>query len=166
MPPAQPPPTSVPEALERARTHARSAGIEMLTALRALLDAAALGWTGRPSDAHAALRAIAHNLDEGIALLDDDGIGISAPAMNAVLRALDVEIARWEERSTEDSEARAVLRTFLGLREILWEFGLRKGDVSAARAATGAASRSPAQDRKEAAVAPTPRRVERVEVQG
>ena len=166
MPPTESPPTSVPEALERARKHAQAAGIELLTALRALLDAGALGWTGRPSDAHTALRTIAHNIDDAIARLDDDWIGIPVPAMNAVLQALDLEIARWEERSLEDTEARAVLRTFLGLREILWEFGLRPGEATAPRAPTRAASRTPAKDRKETTGAGAKRRVQRVEIQG
>ncbi len=166
MPPAQLPPTSVPEALERAREHVRAAGIELLTALRALLDAAALGWTGKPSDAHATLRTIAHNIDDVVARLDDGWIGIPAPAMNAVLQALDQEIARWQERSLTDVEARAVLRTFLGLREILWEFGVRPGQAPEPRAPTRAAARTRAEDRKEATVSAATRRVQRVEVQG
>ena len=35
------------------------------------------------------------------------------------------EIERWEARSARDPDARAVLRAFLGLRELLWELGLR-----------------------------------------
>ena len=43
-------------------------------------------------------------------------------------RALQVEIDRWEKRSAEDDSARPVLRAFLGLRELLWELGIR-GDA-------------------------------------
>ena len=52
------------QALERARAHGRRAVAEGLAAVRATLDAAAIGWSGRPSEAHAALRAIAELLDE------------------------------------------------------------------------------------------------------
>jgi hypothetical protein len=45
--------------------------------------------------------------------------------MDEVAAALDAEIARWEASSRDDPEARAVLRAFLGVREILWEVGLR-----------------------------------------
>jgi hypothetical protein len=86
--------------------------------------------------------------------------------MNAVLQALDQEITRWQERSLTDVEARAVLRTFLGLREILWEFGVRPSETSEPRAPTRATSRAPAKDRKEATVARATRRIQRVEVQG
>ena len=52
------------QALERARAHARCAVAEALATVRALLDAASIGWSGRPSEAHAALRGIAELLDE------------------------------------------------------------------------------------------------------
>ncbi len=159
------------QALERARAHARRAVGEALAAARALLDAAAIGWSGRPSEAHAALRAIADLLDEQSARLSEGG-GVPAPMMNAILEALDQEIARWERRATADPDARAVLRTFLGLREILWEFGLRreaKGD------AVGEAEASPERPRRKTTRKGRgkpgrgprrPGRVQRVDVQG
>ena len=42
-----------------------------------------------------------------------------------MVEALDAEIARWEERAKTDDDARAMLRAYLGLREILWELGVR-----------------------------------------
>ena len=42
-----------------------------------------------------------------------------------ILDALETEIARWESLSRQDEEARSVLRAFLGLREFLWEMGIR-----------------------------------------
>ncbi|MGH7286571.1 MAG: hypothetical protein ACREI8_00945, partial [Myxococcota bacterium] len=63
-------------------------------------------------------------------------------------------IARWEERARQDGEARAVLRAFLGVRELLWEFGIRRPDEPAApRAERRAAKRGGP-------------RVQRVRVQG
>ena len=114
------------QALERAQAHARRALGEALASVRALLDAASIGWSGKPSEAHSALRGIAELLDEQSARIQDGQGAVPAPVMNAVLEALDQEIGRWEKRAASDSEARAVLRTFLGLREILWEFGLRR----------------------------------------
>ena len=49
------------------------------------------------------------------------------PLLASIAEALDIEIARWEKRARDDLDARAVLRAFLGLREILWEFGVRPG---------------------------------------
>jgi len=162
MPSARPP-ASASEALERAQGHARSAGIELLAALRALLDAAALGWSGRSSEAHTALRPLARSIDDAIERLENGWTGIPEPAMRAVLRALDLEVARWEQRSLDDAEARAVLRTFLGLRELLWEFGLRPGDTAAAPASPSTGEHGGSGDRRDA---PRKRRVQRLEVQG
>jgi hypothetical protein len=90
----------------------------------------------------------------------------SAPLLSALAEALDAEIARWEARARDDAEARAVLRAFLGVRELLWELGLRRRDSAPAgpeaerRAPTsGAASRSPRPVRRRA-------RVQRVPVEG
>jgi hypothetical protein len=113
----------VGEALARARAHGRAALAETLAALQALLDAAALGASGVPAAEHRGLAAAARWL-EGLA----DGLaarGGSPSLLVSVAEALDAEIARWEERARDDPDARAVLRAFLGLRELLWEFGLR-----------------------------------------
>jgi hypothetical protein len=100
-------------------------------AARALLDAAALSVGGEPPEAFASLGRVARVLDDLSAGLAGDGVQLGLPVFDAVLTALDIEIARWESRSQSDSDARAVLRAFLGLREILWEFGLRRaGDES------------------------------------
>ena len=125
-PPSEPPPETAAEALERAGLHARRALGEALAAARALLDASAITWSGRPSEENAALRGLAELLDQQSARLANAKGDVPAPVMNAVLEALDQEISRWERQAREDPDARAVLRTFLGLREILWEFGLRR----------------------------------------
>ena len=120
-----PPPRSADEALARARQHGFAALAESVQALRALVDAASLAATGAPSDAHASLSGASAWLDQ-IAEQMQAGAGRrGAPWLDAVARVLDAEIERWETRGRDDPEARAVLRAFLGVREILWEFGLR-----------------------------------------
>ena len=115
------------EALERARAHARSAAAEALASLHALLDAAALAASGQPSEFHGLLGPLAKLLEGLAERLGHEGEPVGAPILVAVTEALDAEIARWEDRAREDPEARAVLRAFLGLREVLWEFGVRRG---------------------------------------
>jgi hypothetical protein len=117
---------SVAQALERARRHARLALSEGVCAARALLDAASLSVAGERPEAFASLGRAARMLDDLSAGLSGEELRLGLPAFDAVLAALDGEITRWESRSQADPDARAVLRAFLGLREILWEFGLRR----------------------------------------
>ena len=144
------PERALDEALARARRHAKSAVAEALEAVRALLDAASLATSG----AAAADNALFEAVDRWIARASrgwasegglSDGIAIEIAA------ALDAEIARWEERAKHDDDARPVLRAFLGLREVLWELGVRAPRAEAARSAPEA---------------PRVRRVQRVAVQG
>jgi hypothetical protein len=118
-------PRTVQEALARARRHARASLAEAVAAARALLDAAALAATGVPSDEQRRLSGLAATLDALAAQIAPDGAGDGTPLLAAVYEALDDEIERWEERSRDDADARPVLRAFLGLREILWELGVR-----------------------------------------
>jgi hypothetical protein len=104
--------------------------------LQALLDAAALGLTGRASERDALLGPLSRSLAELRALLAPDASLSASSLLGALFDALDAEIARWELRSREDPDARAVLRAFLGVREILWEIGAR-GDEPAASAQGG-----------------------------
>ncbi|MDJ0869019.1 MAG: hypothetical protein QNK03_23125 [Myxococcota bacterium] len=113
---------SAEEALHRARDHARTALAEALAAARCVLDAAALATAGHPAAEHDTLARIDAWLEQAAAGLGGDA---GSRWLGGVSEALDAEIARWEERSREDPEARAVLRAFLGVREVLWEFGLR-----------------------------------------
>ena len=114
------------EALERARKHGRRAAGEAAAAFRALLDAASLELRGTPSDAQPLLRWIAKALDEVALILGDENH--SQALLETIADALDAEIERWEERAASDPQARSVLRAFLGLREILWEMGIRRGE--------------------------------------
>ena len=118
-------PRTVQEALGQARRHARAALAEMVATLRALLDAASLAGAGVPSDEQQRLSGLAATLDALAAQIAPDGTAEGPPLLAAVYEALDDEIERWEERSRNDPDARPVLRAFLGLREILWELGVR-----------------------------------------
>ncbi|MEM7412465.1 MAG: hypothetical protein AAF430_19705 [Myxococcota bacterium] len=142
-------------ALARARRHAAQALSEALLAGRALLDAAALATSGvgaaehplfATADAWVASRQ--RELRDRAPLASELGV--------ALAEALDAEIRRWEDQARNDDEARAVLRAFLGLRELLWELGVGRSEASSPR-------NTPAE--------PTPRsrparRVERVPVEG
>lgn len=122
-PSAEAPAESAAQALARAREHARRACAEALEALRALLDAVSLVTSGAPSESHRALSLVSHALESAAATLAPGG----DPALvEALADALDQEIARWEQRAESDPDARAVLRAFLGVRELLWELGLRR----------------------------------------
>lgn len=118
---------SVEQALARARDHAASSVREAVAAIGALLDAAALAFDGEPADANRLLGPAARVLEGLRERLDAAGSGDAAALLQAVAEALDEEITRWEERARRDPDARPVLRAFLGLRELLWEFGVRSG---------------------------------------
>ena len=119
------PPADVAEALARARKHGQRAAAETAAALRALLDAAALAATGEPGE-RTALGPLAAGLEQLQQWIDPESARDGGAMLAALHDALDQEIARWEERSRSDPDARAVLRAFLGVREVLWEVGVRR----------------------------------------
>lgn len=116
---------SVRQAIERAAHHAGLALAQGVASARALLDAASIGVTGESAQTHQHLSEFARALDQIGEALSGENSPLSNTALSALLEALDSEIARWEIRSQTDADARAVLRAFLGLREFLWELGLR-----------------------------------------
>jgi hypothetical protein len=118
-------PRSTEQALADAAAHGRAALAELLAAGHALLDGAALASAGTELAEHAALAPLATWLERAGRSLERGARPTAAGLIRSVAEALDAEIARWEERSRSDPEARAVLRAFLGVREVLWEFGLR-----------------------------------------
>ena len=141
-------PVRVQEALETGLRHARNAVAEALLAARAILDAISIAATGAPAqidpdsvgspELRRGLATLADAVEDLSRRMASGQLESPMPLAGAILEALDVEIARWEQRSQVDPEARAVLRAFLGLREILWEFGLRpSSEGSAERAADG-----------------------------
>jgi hypothetical protein len=160
------PERALDEALARARRHAKNAIAEALEALRALLDAASLATSGAP----AAHNALFESVDRWIARAScgwaSEG-GLSDGMIREIAAALDQEIGRWEERAKSDGDARPVLRAFLGLREVLWELGVRasfaQGAEGERRPAGGSGVRS---ESTPPASAARPRRVQRVAVQG
>jgi len=128
QPPHRLPPRSVEEALRRAATHGRNAVAEAVAACHALIDAAALVASGRPAEDVAGFATVGSLLAQFEAQLAGGGEAsqqYTAPLLGALAEALDTEIARWERRARTDADARAVLRAFLGLRELLWELGVR-----------------------------------------
>jgi hypothetical protein len=102
-----------------------------VAALQALLDALALGLSGRPAERDAILGPLSRGLEQLRALAAPDDSRFGSSLIDALFDALDAEIARWESRSREDPNARSVLRTFLGVREILWEMSARRGEPAA-----------------------------------
>jgi hypothetical protein len=130
-------PQSVDEALAEALTHARTAAAEALRAMRALLDASCLAIHGEPaalekSRAHEssgtrlAFAGLATGLETLALRVDAGDLNMPDELIGPLLDALDHEVERWENRARDDVEARSVLRAFLGLREILWELGMRR----------------------------------------
>jgi hypothetical protein len=122
----RPPSDSVGEALARARHHGRSAASESLAALQALVEATSLATRGRGSDSSRLLGPMAKLFAGLIDDLGRDGGAGAARILDTIALAVDGEIARWQERAVDDVEARTVLRAFLGLREVLWELGVRR----------------------------------------
>jgi hypothetical protein len=160
----EPPPETVAEALQRARLHGRAAAAESFAAVRALIDAAALTSGGRAADASRLLGPIAKLFESLGNDLGSNAIDGSTRVLESIASAIDDEIAVWEERARSDTEARTVLRAFLGLREVLWEFGVRRASPAPER---GAADRSRTGARPRTQTPrPTRARVQRVPVQG
>ena len=165
---------TVEQALARARRHGRAAAGETALALRALLDALALATSGAPSEASRVLSWAAAALDDAARGLGRDAPG-DGSLLGAVAEALDAEIRRWEARASVDRDARGVLRAYLGLREILWELGLRPPQTPSAAspdapsapppdaAAPGAPARPRPSPRRPALA---PRGLERVPIDG
>ena len=134
---------------------------EALAAVVALLDAASLAATGIPADVHPMFAGSSRRVRAWSRALAEDG-RLGGELGEALADALDAEIARWEERARDDGEARAVLRAFLGLREILWELGVRPAPRGGHRDDRDEDARDEPRD----AGGDAGRRVERVPVQG
>lgn len=123
------------DAMARARGHLRASTIESLEAARALIEAARHAADASPPAPDSLAGDLDAALDAWIEALRS-GRRLSLPPRLALplLRALEREIERWQARSHRDGDARVVLRAFLGLRELLWELGVR-GATATGRAA-------------------------------
>ena len=119
---------SLEDALSRARGHAQTAVAEALASILALLDAASLASSGELAKANAILAPATRALEALRNHLGGEDRE-SVHLLESIAEALDAEIARWEDRARDDSDARSVLRAFLGSRELLWEFGVRAGET-------------------------------------
>jgi hypothetical protein len=169
---------SVRRALEKAVNHAQLALSEGVASARALLDAASIGVSGGPASDHPRLAELARTLDRIAAGLSGEAPSLRAAALTALLAAIDGEVVRWEIRSRRDEDARAVLRAFLGLRELLWEMGVRQSEPEskskfasepAKRAQPGGrkrASRDRAEPKRPSPGRPGTARVQRIKIQG
>ncbi|MBB85224.1 MAG: hypothetical protein CL931_15560 [Deltaproteobacteria bacterium] len=141
-------------AIARARTHVGNAARESVAAIAAILEAGgrASGLDAEQTERLAA--EVARRFEAQVERLRDGAVfpdGLARPLEEALAR----EIERWETRSERDPDARAVLRAFLGLRELLWELGVR-GEPSAEPTASPRPPESRPGD---------PRRVQRFEVE-
>ena len=140
--------------MQKARGHLRQAAFEGLEAARALLDAAiATSGMGQTSDA-SWVGNLRRTLEQLTTELRQNGtLKLPTAIAEPLAAAIDAEIARWEQRSRNDADARLVLRAFLGLRELLWEIGMRPAD--------------PQRDEKKApdAAPPRPEKTKRARVQ-
>ena len=115
--------------MQKARGHLRKAALEGLEAARALLDAAiATSGIGQTSDG-SWVGNLRRTLERLTTELRQNGtLKLPTAIAEPLAAAIDAEIARWEQRSRNDADARLVLRAFLGLRELLWEIGMRPAD--------------------------------------
>ena len=153
------------EAVARAQRHAYAAIAEALAAVGALLDASSLALSGEAATSNALLGPIARILDGLRAEFDESTTtGEVAALLRSIADALDAEIARWEARAETDPEARAVLRAFLGLRELLWEVGIRR--ESDANPSGKTSTRVARKKGRSTSTRRKPPRVQRVTVEG
>ena len=153
------------EALARARKHTHTAISEALAAFHALLDASSLALNGEASASNGLLGPIVRILERLRAEFDASATtGETAALLRSIAEALDAEIARWETRAETDPEARAVLRAFLGLRELLWEFGIRR--ESDAGGSDQASTRAARKKGRATSARPKKPRVQRVTIEG
>lgn len=117
------------EALGRARSHLLQAALAAFESARALAEALqiASGRADSKAGSEPEADAILNGLDELITALRSGRLFTLPPALaRSVSDALAREIRRWEMRSRKDPDARLVLRTFLGLQELLWEIGITR----------------------------------------
>ena len=125
--------SDIQEAIDRARTHLRRAARESIEASLALIEAAQLA--GGLEERSALVGNLTKALDDWIEALDQErAIRMPTAFIEPLEQALNAEIERWEKRSATDDSARPVLRAFLGLRELLWELGMRHPENEAADA--------------------------------
>lgn len=134
-----PPPDTVEQALAQSLQHARNSASEALMAARKLMDALSILLSNEPVVRHAQpdspIAHLAQAIERWAGAVRGPEPEYPSPELRSILQALDAEIERWEKRASSDPDARTVLRAFLGMREILWEFNSppRRGRSTAER---------------------------------
>ena len=118
------------EALGRAAAHGRRALSEALAALGALIEAGGRAALGPEAEQHEWLQPVLASLEGLRSSLEDDEDRDARDLLASVHAAVDEQIHHWERQSEKDPSARSVLRAFLAVRELLWEFGARGPDES------------------------------------
>ena len=124
--PRPPVPDTVEQALAQSLQHARNSASEALMAARKLMDALSILLSNEPVVRHAQpdspIAQLAQAIERWAGAVRGPEPDYPSPELGAILQALDTEIERWGEKASSDPDARTVLRAFLGMREILWEF--------------------------------------------
>jgi hypothetical protein len=90
------------------------------------MDALSIHLVDEPVAIHAAadspLGMLSETLENWVENLGREPAEPIRKVLATLLDAIDQQIDLWEARSRSDPDARRVLRAFLGLREIIWEF--------------------------------------------
>ena len=115
----------VDQAIARARVHVGNAARESVAAIAAILEAGGRASGLDPEQTERLAAEVARRFEAQVGRLRDGAL-FPASLAKPMEAALAREIERWEKRSQRDPDARAVLRAFLGLRELLWELGLAR----------------------------------------
>ena len=115
----------VDQAIARARVHVGNAARESIAAIGAILEAGGRASGLDPEQTERLAAEVARRFEAQVGRLREGAL-FPASLAKPLEEALAREIERWEERSKQDPDARAVLRAFLGLRELLWELGLAR----------------------------------------
>lgn len=131
-------------AIARARIHLEHSLVEGLEAANALFEAATVASGREPEEAQQLAGEIARAIRALMSAARSDGLlDRAASVITPIEQALAAEIKRWEERSKSDPGARPVLRAFLALREMLWEFGVRAAETDGQKANAAAEPTAP-----------------------
>lgn len=115
----------VDQAIARARAHVGNAARESVAAIAAILEAGGRASGLDPEQTEQLAAEVARRFEAQVGRLRDGAL-FPASLAKPLEEALAREIERWEALSERDPDARAVLRAFLGLRELLFELGLER----------------------------------------
>jgi hypothetical protein len=151
--------SEVDQALQRARMHLRNSMLEGLEGLRALLEAVAHASGQTSASTDSLIGQIQTQIEDLISMVRDRASFVLPKIVLLPLNeAVETEIKRWQERAKHDPDARLVLRAFLGMRELIWEFSHPRGGADGpAETRTKRTPKKPAE--------PTRNRVQRFDIE-